>query len=660
MQTYICKCGKTFEKSSKADTTGYTLTDYSPQHECYGCPYIVTERDWQTNEIVKRECRATPTITYLTRCRIGTGGGDFSACYIYSLDLVFVKRVLNFVNSLDGVENHDHAIPDEWRTADFGKCYHCDDCSGLALFPLFFQKNKAGTEARRTVVERFFNRNGYYNAVRKDMTEEQEKEIIMQRIAIAKENALRNIQNDNSPMANLRKEKEISFQRSKIPAMRWDGNPAFEKDIHKALEHICILPVRHMIQRGDSSKDIAEYLTSEYKAVAGYCDSEWDGFYLLYDDNHLYLRYEGRILNNQKADTISLTWSKVAKELIDKYRASNAEASTPKEEKTMSAPLFNLGAFISETNQLKQLPLDMLVPYHNHKFTLYTGERLEDMVNSIKENGVLIPIIARAINGGDNYEILAGHNRCNAARLAGLTVVPGIVKENLSDEEAEMYVIETNLMQRGFDDLKPTERAAVVAARHSAMFDEEKRRAIERELALLNGDEVEDDEDNKKSKLATVGEAYGLSKDTIARLIRIDKLAPELKPYVDEGKIAIRAAVNLSYLFSSEQRTVAELIEFGVDMKKSALLREISRQNKLNDDAIREILVMGTYGKQEQKRKPIKVKISTNISDKYFAPDWDEAKVQDIINLALEQYFSKQLPESELELQGACRRAFTG
>ena len=550
MQTYICKCGKTFEKSSKAATTGYTLTDYSPKHECYGCPYIVTERDWQTNEIVKRECRATPTITYLTRCRIGTGGGDFSACYIYSLDLVFVKRVLNFVNSLDGVENHDHAIPDEWRTADFGKCYHCDDCSGLALFPLFFQKNKAGTEARRTVVERFFNRNGYYNAVRKDMTEEQEKEIIMQRIAIAKENALRNIQNDNSPMANLRKEKEISF--------------------------------------------------------------------------------------------------------------SNAEASTPKEEKTMSAPLFNLGAFISETNQLKQLPLDMLVPYHNHKFTLYTGERLEDMVNSIKENGVLIPIIARAINGGDNYEILAGHNRCNAARLAGLTVVPGIVKENLSDEEAEMYVIETNLMQRGFDDLKPTERAAVVAARHSAMFDEEKRRAIERELALLNGDEVEDDEDNKKSKLATVGEAYGLSKDTIARLIRIDKLAPELKPYVDEGKIAIRAAVNLSYLFSSEQRTVAELIEFGVDMKKSALLREISRQNKLNDDAIREILVMGTYGKQEQKRKPIKVKISTDISDKYFAPDWDEAKVQDVINLALEQYFSKQLPESELELQGACRRAFTG
>ena len=351
----------------------------------------------------------------------------------------------------------------------------------------------------------------------------------------------------------------------------------------------------------------------------------------------------------------------------DVAETGGTTAADHKEEKPMAKPVipiggFSLTAFTSQNNQLKIMPIDMLVPYHNHKFKLYEGERLNDMVQSVKKNGILTPIIVRAIDDGEKYEILAGHNRTNAARLAGLTSIPAVVKENLSDEDAEMYVVETNVMQRGFDDLTITERASVLAARHSAMFDEDKRNAIVRELAILNGEEVEETEDGeeKKSKLAAVGENYGLSKDTVARLIRIDKLVPELKPYVDEGRIAIRAAVNLSYLFSSEQRTVAELIEFGVDMKKSALLREISRQNKLNDDAIREILVMGTYGKQEQKRKPIKVKISTDISDKYFAPDWDEAKVQDVINLALEQYFSKQLPESELELQGACRRAFTG
>lgn len=474
--------------------------------------------------------------------------------------------------------------------------------------------------------------------------------------------------------------------KSNIFAMRWDGNPSFEKDIHKAMEHIYVLPVRQMIQRGESSKNIAEYLKSIYKGVAGYYNSEWK-FFLNYDENHLYIRYEGKILNNQRADGIFLTWSMVAKELIKLYGASDEEAAVPKEEKAMTGPSFNFGSFISESNTLKQLPLDMLVSRHNHRFKLYDGERLQDMVQSIKTNGVLTPIIVLLINEAlikniedelnrstdedkrfclseaakfyreniDKYEILAGHNRCNAAQLAGKTTIPGVVKENLTYDEAEMYVAETNFMQRGFDDLTITERASVLAARHSAMFDENKRNSIMRELAILNGEEVEeqDEDGEKKSKLAAVGENYGLSKDTVARLIRIDKLVPELKPYVDEGKIAIRAAVNLSYLFTSEQKKVAEMIEFGVDMKKSTLLREVSRQNRLNDNAIREILALGTYGAAPAaKKKPIKVKISTDISEKYFAPDWDEAKVQDVINLALEQYFSKQSPKSELDGYG--------
>lgn len=176
-------------------------------------------------------------------------------------------------------------------------------------------------------------------------------------------------------------------------------------------------------------------------------------------------------------------------------------------EDTKMTPNFNFKGFISEGNQLKQVPLDMLVPYHNHKFKLYEGERLDDMVNSIKENGVLTLIIVRNM-GGEHYEILAGHNRTNAARLAGLSVIPAIVKENLSDDEAKMYVIETNVMQRGFNDLSISERATVISARHSAMFDEDKRRAIERELAVLNGDtpadEGEEQDGEKKSKLAAV------------------------------------------------------------------------------------------------------------------------------------------------------------
>ena len=93
---------------------------------------------------------------------------------------------------------------------------------------------------------------------------------------------------------------------------------------------------------------------------------------------------------------------------------------------------------------VQQIPYDKLHPYHNHKFELYTGERLDDMVASVQENGVLSPIIVQP--DGDGYEILIGHNRWNASKIAGMSAVPAIVKTGLSEDEAEMYVIESNVM----------------------------------------------------------------------------------------------------------------------------------------------------------------------------------------------------------------------
>lgn len=361
------------------------------------------------------------------------------------------------------------------------------------------------------------------------------------------------------------------------------------------------------------------------------------------------------ILNELDGDNvIEISWTMAARQIRaweseKKTEDINADKPAEKEKAVTIKPVlpiggFNLTAFTSQNNQLKIMPIDMLVPYRNHKFKLYEGERLNDMVQSVKTNGILTPILVRAIDGGDKYEILAGHNRTNAARLAGLTSIPAVVKENLSDEEAEMYVVETNVMQRGFDDLSITERAAVVAARHSAMFDEDKRRAIERELALLGGEEVEEQDEGgeKKSKLAAVGENYGLGKDSVARLVRVDKLVDELKPYVDDGGIAIRAAVNLSYLSQNEQTIVAELMDLGMDMKKAALLREVSKQKKLTAKAIRDIMYRGELIDKDApiKRKPIKVKINADITEKYFDPEWDESKVQEVVEEALELYFA--------------------
>jgi len=163
---------------------------------------------------------------------------------------------------------------------------------------------------------------------------------------------------------------------------------------------------------------------------------------------------------------------------------------------------FDLGAMLGGGQmQIREISCDSLQPYHNHKFTLYTGERLDDMVESIRENGVLSPIVVQSLQNG-TYEILIGHNRWNAAKFAGRSTVPAIVKEGLSESEAEMYVIESNLMQRGFENLAISEQAAVIAQRHSEMFSQGKRSDIVRELQMLE----HLDADEEKPTSCPIGE----------------------------------------------------------------------------------------------------------------------------------------------------------
>ena len=134
---------------------------------------------------------------------------------------------------------------------------------------------------------------------------------------------------------------------------------------------------------------------------------------------------------------------------------------------------------------VQMLPLEKIKAFHDHPFHLYEGERLDDMVESIKEHGVLTPVIVQKIKGG--YEMLSGHNRANAAKLVGLTEIPAIVKESLTEQEAYVYVIETNMIQRSFNDLLPSEKAAVMAEQYDKTCCQGKRNDIIRELEILSG-----------------------------------------------------------------------------------------------------------------------------------------------------------------------------
>ena len=136
-------------------------------------------------------------------------------------------------------------------------------------------------------------------------------------------------------------------------------------------------------------------------------------------------------------------------------------------------------------NEQAMIPVEKIVPFHNHPFRLYEGKRLDDMVESIKEHGILISVIVQKIP--DGYEMLSDHNRWNAAKIAGIKEIPAIIKENLTEREAYVYVIETNMLQRSFDDLLPSEKAAVLAERSEKVICQGRRNDILEEIAMLNG-----------------------------------------------------------------------------------------------------------------------------------------------------------------------------
>jgi len=204
-------------------------------------------------------------------------------------------------------------------------------------------------------------------------------------------------------------------------------------------------------------------------------------------------------------------------------------------------------------NGIVSIPVEEIHPFHDHPFRLYEGDRLEDMVQSIREYGVLNPVIVRKAARG--YEMLAGHNRTNAAKIAGLTEVPAIVKTDLSEEDAYVYVIETNLLQRSFAELLPSEKAAVLVARYEKISSQGKRNDIRQEIEALEETCGHDVHKSQKSRDG-LGEEYGMTGRNIARYMRLDRLIPEFKDAVDKGTLAMVAAVDLSYLNVKMQKLI--------------------------------------------------------------------------------------------------------
>ena len=298
---------------------------------------------------------------------------------------------------------------------------------------------------------------------------------------------------------------------------------------------------------------------------------------------------------------------------------------------------------VLEQGDIQNIELNLLENYHDHPFTLYTGKRLSDMVESVKENGILNPIIILKKEDGA-YEILSGHNRAGAARLANLKTVPCIVKENLSEEQAYTYVIETNLMQRSFSDLLPTEKALVLKIRYEKIASQGKRNDLQKEINNLEQGIIEKESkaEDKTDSRKSIGKEYHLSGASIARYLRLNELSDSWKQEVDNEKIGLTMAVDLSYLSKEIQEYLYQQcgeLELTLKSSDTKALHLMNRQEELNQEMITTYLMNLKKPKMKEYQN---IKLSQSIYQKFFQ-DKAKEEAEGIIEKALEIYFKEYL-----------------
>lgn len=275
---------------------------------------------------------------------------------------------------------------------------------------------------------------------------------------------------------------------------------------------------------------------------------------------------------------------------------------------------------------IMEIPLSQISDFPNHPFKVKMDESMSDLVESVKSYGVLSPVIVRLKDNGE-YEMIAGHRRKKASELAGKDSIKCIVQD-VTDDEAIILMVDSNLQR---EQLLPSEKAFAYKMKLDAM----KRQAGR---PKENGATVLPHLEGKKSR-DILAEQSGESHEQIRKYIRLTYLSPSLLDMVDEGKIAMRPAVELSYLTENEQEILLNTMEWE-DCTPSHVqaikMRQFSQEGKLNEGVIQSILQEEKPNQKEQFRMP-KERIS-----KYFAPGTSSQKIEETIIKALELYRKRQ------------------
>ena len=252
--------------------------------------------------------------------------------------------------------------------------------------------------------------------------------------------------------------------------------------------------------------------------------------------------------------------------------------------------------------KIREIPLDQLVPFKDHPFKVIDDESMMDTVQSIREHGILLPLIARSMPDG-KYEIVSGHRRSHAGKLAGLETVPVIVRE-LDDDTAVILMVDSNLQR---ENILPSERAFAFKMKLEAMKHQGQR-------ADLTSGQVGQ---KLKWSVAMVANQSGDSIKQVQRYIRLTELLPELLDLVDERKLAFNSAVEVSYLNPEEQGWLAETIDSEQatpSLSQAQRLKRFSQDGKLTEDMV--LAIMSEQKKPETER----VVLQSRQISQYFSP----------------------------------------
>lgn len=276
----------------------------------------------------------------------------------------------------------------------------------------------------------------------------------------------------------------------------------------------------------------------------------------------------------------------------------------------------------AEAEQVVQLKLSELHPFEGHPFQVRDDEEMQQMVESLSEFGVLVPLIVRPDPYG-GYEILSGHRRHRASELAEKETVPAIIRD-LDDDAAIILMCDSNLQR---ENILPSERAWAFKMKQDAIKHQGKRTDLTSEQVA--------------PKLTTeiIGEAAGMSKDTVKRYIRLTNLIPEVMDMVDSKQIAFNPAVELSYLKPSEQKEFLEAMDA---TQASPSLSQAQRMKKLSQEGNCTLVAMCEIMNEVKKGELDHVTIRNDVLRKYFPKSYTPKQMEDTIIRLLEQWQRKK------------------